>query len=119
MNLLPEVGVGVDLTMLGRCSGETFAGGIGSFIEFDASLSAFRSKTNEFHKPPFYFEVDCSKSARNEEPSSRGAFNSGLASGDSGLQLNLEIALSGVSAKVKPFNHPLSPVESALRRRMT
>ena len=28
--------------------------------------------------------------------------NSGLASGDSGLQVNLEIALSGVSAKVKP-----------------
>ncbi|HEY2169929.1 MAG TPA: hypothetical protein VGJ30_09920, partial [Candidatus Angelobacter sp.] len=26
------------------------------------------------------------------EPSSQGAFNSGLASGDSGLQLNLEIA---------------------------
>ena len=32
------------------------------------------------------------------------ALNSGLASGGSGLQLNLEIALSGVSAKVKPFN---------------
>jgi hypothetical protein len=28
--------------------------------------------------------------------------NSGLASGDSGLQVNLEIALSGVSAKVNP-----------------
>jgi hypothetical protein len=36
------------------------------------------------------------------EPSSRGALNSGLASVDSGLQLNLEIALSGVSAKVEP-----------------
>ena len=36
--------------------------------------------------------VDCSKSARNEEPSSRVAFNSGLASGDPGLQVNLEIA---------------------------
>src|SRR6266567_2349702 len=47
------------------------------------------------------FGVDCSKSARNEEPSSRGALNSGLALVDSGLQLNLEIALSGVSAKVK------------------
>ena len=46
--------------------------------------------------------VDCSKSARNEEPSSRGALNSGLAPGDSGLQVNLEIALSGASAKVKP-----------------
>ena len=30
--------------------------------------------------------------------------NSGLASEASGLQVNLEIALSGVSAKVKPFN---------------
>ncbi|PYK04552.1 MAG: hypothetical protein DME66_09370 [Verrucomicrobia bacterium] len=30
--------------------------------------------------------------------------NSGLALVDSGLQLNLEIALSGVSAKVKPPN---------------
>jgi hypothetical protein len=33
--------------------------------------------------------------------------------------LNLEIALSGVSAKVKPSNHPLPQVKSALRRRMT
>ena len=49
----------------------------------------------------FLFEVDCSKSARNQEPSSRGALNSHLALVDSGLQLNLEIALSGVSAKVK------------------
>jgi hypothetical protein len=50
VNLLPEVGVGVDLTMLDRCSGETFVGGTGSFVEFDASVSAFRSETNEFHK---------------------------------------------------------------------
>jgi hypothetical protein len=49
----------------------------------------------------FHFGVDCSKSARNQEPTSRAAFKSGLASDDSGLQLNLEIALSGVSAKVK------------------
>ena len=49
----------------------------------------------------FLFEVDCSKSARNEESSSRGAFNSGLTAADSGLRLNPEIALSGVSAKVK------------------
>ena len=58
--------------------------------------------------------IDCSKSARNEEPSSRGAFNSGLASVDSGLQLNLEIALSGVSTKVQSV-----PAESASKRRMT
>lgn len=50
VNLLSEVGVGVDLMMLGRCSGETFVGGTGSFVEFDASASAFRSETNEFHK---------------------------------------------------------------------
>jgi hypothetical protein len=50
----------------------------------------------------FLFEVDCSKSARNEESSSRSALNSGLPSADSGLLLDLEIALSGVSAKVKP-----------------
>ena len=54
-------------------------------------VSALCSERYEFHKPVF-FGVDRSKSARNEEPSSRGAFNSGLASGDSGLQLNLEIA---------------------------
>src|SRR4029077_13889917 len=78
VNLLPEFGVRVNLVRHNHCLGAT----------------------NEFHKPPFIW-VDCSKSARNEEPSSRGAFNSGLASGDSGLQLNLEIALSGASAKVK------------------
>jgi hypothetical protein len=50
----------------------------------------------------FLFGVDRSKSARNQESSSRGALNSHLASVDSGLQLNLEIALSGASAKVKP-----------------
>ena len=40
---------------------------------------------------------------RNEEPSSRGALNGGLTSADSGLQLDLEIALGGVSAKVQPL----------------
>ena len=67
----------------------------------------------------FLFFLSETKSARNEEPSSRGALNSGLASGDSGPQVNLEIALSGVSAKVKPLNRFFSPAESALRRRMT
>jgi len=43
----------------------------------------------------------------------------GLTSADSGLQLNLEIALSGASAKVKPHNRLLSPVEDALKRRVT
>ena len=60
-------------------------------------------ETNGFHNG-FLFGVDCSKSARNEESSSRGALNSGLTSADSGLQLDLEIALGGASAKVKPPN---------------
>ena len=79
VNLLPELGVGVDLVSHGYWLGDT----------------------NKFHKR-LLFGVDCSKSARNEESSSRGALSSGLNSTDSGLQLNLEIALSGVSAKVKP-----------------
>ena len=54
----------------------------------------------------------------NEEPSSQGALNSGLTSADSGFQFDLEIALSGIPAKVQP--HGLfSPAEDALKRRMT
>jgi hypothetical protein len=81
VNLLPELGVRVDLVRYGHWLGEI----------------------NEFHKR-LLFKVDCSKSARNEESSSRGALNSGLTSADSGLQLDLEIALGGASAKVKPPN---------------
>src|SRR5712691_2395622 len=80
VNLLPELSVGVDLVRHGHRLGET----------------------NEFHKR-LLFEVDRSKSARNEESSSRGASNSGLTSADSGLQLDLEIALNGVSAKIQPL----------------
>jgi len=41
-------------------------------------------------------------SVRNQEPSSRGAFeNSGLISADSGLQLDLEIALNSVLAMIE------------------
>src|SRR6267142_1466969 len=65
-------------------------------------MSVLCRERNEFHKPGLLFAVNCSKSARNEESSSRDALNSGLTSADSGLQVNLEIALSGVSAKVKP-----------------
>jgi hypothetical protein len=96
VNLLQELGVGVDLVSHGH----------------------WLSEINEFHKR-FLFGVGCSKSARNQEPSSRGALNSGLTSADSGLQLNLEIALSGASAKVKPPNRLLSPAEDALKRRVT
>src|SRR5207249_5479734 len=44
-----------------------------------------------------------SSSARNRKPSSRGASNSDLTSADSGLQLDLEIALGGISAKIQPL----------------
>src|SRR5262249_61295229 len=50
VNLLPELGVGVDLMMRGRCRGETFVGGTGWSVQLASSASAFRSKTNEFHK---------------------------------------------------------------------
>ena len=43
---------------------------------------------------------------------------SGLASADSGLQLDLEIALGGVSAKVQPLRL-ISRAEDKLKRRMT
>jgi hypothetical protein len=43
-----------------------------------------------------------SSSARNQESSSRGALESGLTSADSGLQLDREIALNVVSAKLQP-----------------
>jgi hypothetical protein len=45
-------------------------------------------------------------------------WKSGLTSADSGLQLDLEIALSGVSAKIQPHGF-FSPAEDALKRRMT
>ena len=81
-------------------------------------VSTLSSEHYEFHNR-FFISVDCSKSARNEESSPRGALNSRLASVDSRLQVNLEIALSGVSAKVKPLNRSFSPAESASGRRMT
>ena len=46
----------------------------------------------------------CSSSAWNREPSSRGASKKcDLTSADSGLQLDLKIALGGVSAKIQPL----------------
>ena len=69
----------------------------------------FDLSRQRFHCFAFHLEVDCSKSAQNEESSSRGAFKSGLASVDSGLQVNLEIALSGASAKVKPPSRAFQP----------
>jgi len=44
--------------------------------------------------------------------------NSGLTSADSGLQLDLEIALNGVSAKIQPLRL-ISRAKGRLKRRMT
>jgi hypothetical protein len=84
VNLSPQVGVGVDLMMLGRCSGETFVSGTGSFVEFDASVSAFRSETNEFHKS---LSV-----SRLTVPNPRGTRTAASLQLPSRLQVNLEIA---------------------------
>ena len=65
-------------------------------------VDSFSLSVTNFISGLSLLRFDCSKSARNEEPSSRDALNRGLASGDSGLRVNLKIALGGVSAKVKP-----------------
>ena len=70
------------------------------------------SETNFINR--LLFAVNCSKSARNEEPSSRDALNSGLTSADSWLQVDLEIALSGVSAKVKPPKPAFQPTRKCV-----
>ena len=51
VNLLPELGVGVDLVSHDYPLAETFASGVGRLVEFMLSVSAFCSETNEFHKP--------------------------------------------------------------------
>jgi len=48
----------------------------------------------------------------------KALLNSDLTSADSGLQLDLEIALGGVSAKVQPLRL-IQPAEDKLKRRMT
>ena len=97
VNLFPEFGVSVDL------------------VRYVHWLGA----TNEFHNP-LSFGIDCSKSARERGIILTRRFEQRpLTSADSGLQLNLEIALSGASAKVKLPNRLLNPAEDALKRRVT
>ena len=60
----------------------------------------------------FLLRLDCldylqSSSAQNRESPSGETFSS-LTSADSGLQLDLEIALGGVSAKIQPLR-PIQP----------
>ena len=80
-------------------------------------VSALCSERYEFHKLIFSFGLTA--------PNPRGtrnhlckALNGGLASGDSGLQLNLEIA-QAVSQRRLSLSTGFRPAESASRRRMT
>jgi hypothetical protein len=67
----------------------------------------------------FLYWVDWSRLAQNEEPSSMSCWETAASlQMPSGLQVNLEIALSGVSAKVKRFDR-FQAARNALRRRMT
>ena len=50
VNLLPELGVGVDLIMRIRWPGERFIGVAGPFVQLGTSVTALHSETNEFHK---------------------------------------------------------------------
>jgi hypothetical protein len=50
VNLLPELGVSVDLMMSGRWLGERFLCGAGRFVQLALSVSALPSKTDKFHK---------------------------------------------------------------------
>ena len=59
-------------------------------------------------------------SARNQEPlSAKLLLKKRLTSADSGVQLDLEIALSGFPAKVQAPRVSLNRPEDALKRRMT
>jgi hypothetical protein len=51
VNLLPKLGVGVDLVRLGRRSA-------GRFGQLSWSIDVLRSETNEFHKRLFLFGLD-------------------------------------------------------------
>ena len=53
VNLLPKLGVGVNLARHGHWLGERFKCSGGRFVELAPSMSALSSETNEFHKRPF------------------------------------------------------------------
>ena len=50
VNLLPKLGVGVDLKRFGRWLGNRFKYSAGRFVRSALSVSALPSETNEFHK---------------------------------------------------------------------
>ena len=117
MNLLPELRIGVDLTGRSRCLGERFIAGAELFLQLALSASALRSETNEFHKR--LSVLGCLLQIRVERGAIfMGCFKKQPHSRCLKLQVNLEIALSRASAKVKPLDR-FQAGESALGRRMT
>jgi hypothetical protein len=50
VNLLPKLGVGVDLMSSERGLGDRFRSRAGRFVRFALPLSALPTETNEFHK---------------------------------------------------------------------
>jgi hypothetical protein len=50
VDLLPKVGVGVNLVRRNRCLGRSFMADAEWFLQLVLSVSAFRSQSNEFHK---------------------------------------------------------------------
>ncbi len=53
VNLLPQLGVGVDLGRRGNWIGERFKCDARRLVEHPVLVSALCSETNEFHKRPF------------------------------------------------------------------
>jgi hypothetical protein len=65
-------------------------------------MSVLCRERDEFHKPGCYLRLTAPNPRGTRNHPHETLLNSGLTSADSGLQVNLEIALSGVSAMVKP-----------------
>jgi hypothetical protein len=82
VNLLPELGVGVDLMMRGHWPGETFVGGTGWSVQLASFVSALGSETNEFHKCLSIFLAEVDISAMSQPKAARVAENRAALIGD-------------------------------------
>jgi hypothetical protein len=103
VNLLPELGVGVDLMMRGRCRGETFVGGTGWSVQLASFVSALRSETNEFHKRLSVSRLTAPNPRGNEEHPYELLSAASLQL-PSRLQVNLEIAQAVSQRRLSSLN---------------
>jgi hypothetical protein len=97
VNLLPELRVCMDLM------GPGFIVGVGP-VQLGVSVRALDFETNEFHKRLSILGLIAPTPRGNDETSWRVATKGGLTSDASKLQVNLEIALSGASARLSSLN---------------